>query len=93
MTTLDPVIAEELRQGKLETTCPVCHLWEAASWYCSGCLRRSGPDDWYRNGDQAERDRRGARRDTRERRARNSATPHKRGPGRPRRTSEPEAVA
>lgn len=44
-----------LRAGKLEQTCRDCGRCEAAGRTCSWCARRMGPDDWYRNGDGAER--------------------------------------
>ncbi len=66
--------AELLRTGKLEQTCPECGRVEAAGAYCSGCSRQTGPDDWYRNNDQAER---------RQRAPENPRTPVKRGRGRP----------
>lgn len=43
-------VAKKLQDGKLEQACPDCGRWEAAGGYCSGCDRRMGSDDWYRNG-------------------------------------------
>ena len=40
-----------LREGRLEQTCRSCGRMEAASYYCTGCLRASGEAEWYRNGD------------------------------------------
>ena len=48
-------LAKKLLDGKLEQACPDCGRWEAAGSYCSGCDRRMGPDDWYRNGDETRR--------------------------------------
>lgn len=48
-------VAKKLQDGKLEQACPDCGRWEAAGSYCSGCDRRMGPDDWYRNGDEKRR--------------------------------------
>jgi hypothetical protein len=45
----------QLQAGKLEQMCPDCGRWSAATHYCSWCFRPMGPDDWYRNGDQAQR--------------------------------------
>ena len=53
--SLPAAIAKKLQDGKLEQACPDCGRWEAAGSYCSGCDRRMGPDDWYRNGDETRR--------------------------------------
>jgi hypothetical protein len=45
----------DLLKGRLEQMCPDCGRWEAAHRYCSWCLRRMGPDDWYRNSDLEQR--------------------------------------
>ena len=52
---MTPETAFLLERGKLEQTCPSCGRWEAAHFYCSWCQRPSGPEDWYRNGNLAER--------------------------------------
>jgi hypothetical protein len=52
---LPAAIAKSLQGGKLEQACPDCGVWEAAGFYCSGCDRPMGPDDWYRNGDETRR--------------------------------------
>jgi hypothetical protein len=52
---LPPELAKALEAGKLEQTCRTCGRWEAASFLCSWCRRPTGPDDWYRNSDVAER--------------------------------------
>jgi hypothetical protein len=87
------VTATPLQAGRLEQTCPACGRWEAAGAYCTGCGRPTGPADWYANGDQAERERRGAVRDTLQARAAKPRTPPKQGRGRSRRVIEPEAVS
>jgi hypothetical protein len=51
-------VADALRTGKLEQTCRACGRCEAAGHYCSWCARPMGPDDWYCNGEAAERARR-----------------------------------
>lgn len=38
-----------LRSGHLQQSCSACGRSEAAHWYCSGCLRRTGPADWHRH--------------------------------------------
>ena len=50
-----PDVMRLLLGGKLEQTCPACGRWEAAHWYCSWCWSKTGPADWYRNYDFAER--------------------------------------
>jgi len=52
---MTPETALLLERGKLEQTCRTCGRWEAAHFACSWCWRPTGPDDWYRNGDLAER--------------------------------------
>ena len=48
-------LAKKLQDGKLEQACADCGRWESAGWYCSGCDRRMGPDDWYPNGNAERR--------------------------------------
>lgn len=45
-----------LQRGKLEQVCPGCGRNEAAGSFCTRCYRPTGPDDWLRNNDKAERD-------------------------------------
>lgn len=52
---IPPDVAEQLRRGKLEQTCPRCGRTESAGGFCSRCSRRMGPGDWYPNGNIAER--------------------------------------
>ncbi len=52
---LDAETAKQLERGKLEQTCRSCGRWEAAHFYCSWCQRPTGPEDWYRNWNLAER--------------------------------------
>ena len=52
---MTPETALLLERGKLEQTCRSCGRWEAAHFACSWCGRLTGPDDWYRNGNLAER--------------------------------------
>lgn len=82
-TPIPADVEKLLVAGKLEKACPVCGTWEAASFYCSKCGRRSTPAEWYRNGDLT------ARRATLQMAAENRPTPHKQGRGRPRRVSAP----
>ena len=51
----DAETARQLERGKLEQTCRSCGRWEAAHFACSWCQRPTGPEDWYRNGNLAER--------------------------------------
>lgn len=64
-----------LREGHLEQTCPECGRWEAAGAYCSGCWHPMTASDYYQNGDQAERTRRGAVRDDDEARQKPAGEP------------------
>ena len=52
---IDAGTALLLERGKLEQVCPDCGRWEAATFACSWCQRPTGPEDWYRNGNLAER--------------------------------------
>jgi hypothetical protein len=55
LPAIPPEIAEQLRTGRLEQSCGTCGRWEAAGFSCTGCGRETGPDDWYRNGDEDRR--------------------------------------
>jgi hypothetical protein len=44
--SIPEAIAVLFSHGKLEQVCPNCGLEEAASWYCSRCLRESVPAEW-----------------------------------------------
>jgi len=44
---MTPETAALLQAGKLSQTCP-CGITEAASSYCTRCLRPMGEADWYR---------------------------------------------
>ena len=83
---VDPATLTLLQQGKLEKACPDCGRWEAASFYCTGCLRPMGPADWYANGDLERRKAALALAPQK------AQTPGKGRRGRPRRVSQPEPV-
>lgn len=40
-------LMERLAAGRLSKTCPNCGTREAASFYCTKCLTKTGPDDWH----------------------------------------------
>lgn len=43
-------VMEMLAAGRLSKKCPNCGTTEAASYYCTKCLTKTGPDDWFSQG-------------------------------------------